>query len=100
MMSNFLPRPEEKINLNLGTGAAGYMLESIVAHLDIISARDRTSKNCEHGRTLKEHIQNGKQVTGVNVFALQTRAGVYILESTIRHSTRRKPNSLTFTKNA
>ena len=76
------------------------MLEYIVAHSGSMSDQDRIANNREHGRTLKEHIQNGKQVTGVNVLALQTRAGVYILESTIRHSTRRKPNSLTFTKNA
>ena len=44
------------------------MLESIVAHSDILYARDSIAKNCEHRMTFKEHIQNYKQVTGGSIF--------------------------------
>ena len=33
-----------------------------------MSAQDRIDKNREHGRTLKERIQNSKQVTGDEIF--------------------------------
>ena len=42
-----------EIYLNFGTGAAGSLLESIVANLDIISDQDRIAKHCEHGSNLK-----------------------------------------------
>ena len=47
----FAVLPVRKIDLNFGTGAANSILESIVAYLDIMSARDRIAKNHENGRT-------------------------------------------------
>ena len=57
-----------EIDLDFGTSKSGSMLESIGVHLGIISARDRIAKNCKHGRTFKERIQNAKQVTGGIIF--------------------------------
>ena len=64
----FAALPVREIDLNFSTGAAGSMLESIVAYYDIMSARDRIAKNREHGRTFKERIQNAKQVTVSVIF--------------------------------
>ena len=64
----FSALPVKEINLNIGTGVAGSMLVSIDAHSDIISAQDSIAKNLEHGRTLKELIQNYKWVTGGAIF--------------------------------
>ena len=49
----FSAPPVREIDLDFGTRASVSMLESIVGHLDIISARDRIAKNREHGRTFK-----------------------------------------------
>ena len=43
----FASPPVREIDLNFGTGAAGSMLESIVAHLDIMFAQDSISNNRE-----------------------------------------------------
>ena len=64
----FSASPVREINLNFGTDAAISILEYIVTHLDIMSARDRIAKNLEHGRTFKEHTQNAKRVTGGAIF--------------------------------
>ena len=56
----FAAPPVRENDLNFGTKAAISMLESTVAHSDIMSAQDRIDKNREHGRTLKERIQNAK----------------------------------------
>ena len=42
-----------EIDLNVGTGVAGSMLESIVAHTDIMSTQYRVTNNHEHGKTFK-----------------------------------------------
>ena len=65
---HFFALPVKKTNLDFGTDVAGYMIESIVAHSYIMSARDRISKNREHGRTFKERIQNYKWVAGGAIF--------------------------------
>ena len=49
-----------QIDMNFSTGAAVSMLESIVAHLDIMSAQDIIVNNIVHGSTFKQHIQNDK----------------------------------------
>ena len=68
-------------DLSFGTGAAGYMLESIVVHLDIMPAQDRIANNHEHGSTFKERIQNDKLVTGGAIFCNgSSRQGQTILE--------------------
>ena len=64
----FATPPVREIDLKFGTGVARSMIESIVAHSGIRSARDRIAKNREHGRTFKEQIQNVKQVTGGAIF--------------------------------
>ena len=46
-----------------------------------MSARDRIAKNCEHGRTFKERIQNAKLVSGGAIFRNgYPRLGQTILE--------------------
>ena len=64
----FAALPVRETDLNFGTGTAGSMLQSIFAHLDIISTRDRIVKDCKHRITLEELIQNTKQVTGAEIF--------------------------------
>ena len=64
----FATQPVRETDLNFCTGAAGSTLESMVAHLDIMSAQDRIAKNCEHRRTSKKHTQNSKRVTGGAIF--------------------------------
>ena len=57
------------------------MLEYIVAHSGSMSDQDRIANNREHGRTLKEHIQNAKGVTGGAIFRNgSSRLGQTILE--------------------
>ena len=64
-----------------GTGAAGSMLEFIVAHLDIMSSQNKIAKNYEYRRTFKERIQNSKLVTGGAIFRNgSSRMGQTILE--------------------
>ena len=77
----FSAPPIREINLNFGTGAAGSVLESIVAHSYIMSAQYRIDKNHKHRRTSKEHIQNYKKVTGGAIFRnVSSRLGQTILE--------------------
>ena len=46
-----------------------------------MSARDRITKNCEHGRTSKECIQNTKRFTGGAIFRNgSSRLGQNILQ--------------------
>ena len=63
----FSATPVREIELNFFTHVAGSMLESIFAHSYIISTRDRTANNLEHGRTFKECIQNDRRVTGGSI---------------------------------
>ena len=65
----FAAPPVREINLNFGTGAAESMLESTIAHSNIMCTQDRIANNYEHRRTFKEHIQNFKQVTGGAIFS-------------------------------
>ena len=64
----FAAPPVIEINLNFCTRVSLSMLESIIAHLDIMSDQDSITNNCEHGSTFKERIQNAKWVSGDAIF--------------------------------
>ena len=60
---------------------ASSVLESIVAHSDIMSAWDSIAKNSENRGTFKERIQNAKQVACVAIFRNgSSKLGQTILE--------------------